>query len=137
MTYLDRSNYLRGLLLLARKDNKVNEEEVNMIMRIGTRLGFAYDFCKYALKGILDNEHIVDEPPKFSNKGIAQKFIREGIKLAKIDNDLDLNELEWIDSVIRENEMEEEWRINQVEYFNESVENEIENHLDQVDLISF
>ncbi len=32
MTYLDRSNYLRGLLLLARKDNKVYKDEVNMMI---------------------------------------------------------------------------------------------------------
>ncbi len=94
------------------------------------RLGFAYDFCKGAANEILENEYILDDPPKFSNKGVAQEFIKEGIKLAVIDNDLDLNELEWIDSVIRENEMEEEWRINQVEYFNESFENEID--LDQI-----
>ncbi len=41
MTYLDRSNYFRGLLLLVKKNNKVNKDEVNMIMRIGKRLGFA------------------------------------------------------------------------------------------------
>lgn len=122
MTYLDRSDYFRGLLLLVRKDNKVNKEEVSMIMRIGKRLGFAYDFCKGALKEILDNEYIVDKPPKFSNKGIAQEFINEAIKVAVIDDDLDLKELEWIDSVIRENELEEEWQFNKVEYFNESSE---------------
>ena len=123
MTYLDRSNYFRGLLLLVKKNNKVNKDEVNMIMRIGNRLGFAYDFCKGALKDILDNEHIVDVPPKFSNKGVAQGFIKESYELAVIDNDIDLKELEWIDSVIRENEMEEEWRLYQVEYLNKSFEN--------------
>lgn len=122
MTWLDRSNYFRGLLLLVRQNNKVNKEEVSMIMRIGERLGFAYDFCNGALKDILENEHIVDEPPKFSNKIIAQEFVKEGIRLAVVDNDLDLKELEWIDSVVRENELEEEWRLHQVEYFNESFE---------------
>lgn len=123
MTWLDRSNYFRGLLLLVRQNNKVHKEEVNMIMKIGKRLGFAYDFCKGALNDILDNEHIVDEPPMFSNKGVAEEFVKEGIKLAIVDNDLDLKELEWIDSVIRENELEEEWKLNQLEYFNESFEN--------------
>lgn len=122
MTWLDRSNYFRGLLLLVRQNNKVSKEEVSMIMRIGEGLGFAYDFCKEALKDILENEHIVDEPPKFSNKVVAQEFVKEGIRLAVVDNDLDLKELEWIDSVVRENELEEEWRLHQVEYFNESFE---------------
>ena len=111
MTYLDRSNYFRGLLLLIKNNSKVNKDEVNMIMRIGNRLGFACDFCKEALNDILDNEHIVELPPKFSNKRVAQGFIEESIELAVIDNDIDLKELEWIDSVIRENEMEEEWRL--------------------------
>lgn len=123
MTYLDRSNYFRGLLLLVRKNNKVNSAEVSMIMRIGKRLGFAYDFCKGAIKDILDNKHIVNDPPKFSNKGVAHGFIKESIELAVIDNDLDLNELEWIDSVIKENEMEEEWRINKAENLYEHFEN--------------
>lgn len=122
MTWLDRSNYFRGLLLLVRQNNKVNKEEVSMIMIIGKRLGFAYDFCKGAINDILDNEHIVDVPPKFSNKEIAEEFVKEGIRLAVVDNDLDLKELEWIDSVVRENELEEEWRLHQVEYFNESFE---------------
>lgn len=123
MTCLDRSNYLRGLLLLVRQNNEVKDEEFCMIMKIGERLGFAHDFCNGALKDILDNEHIVDEPPKFSSKGVAEEFVKEGIKLAIVDNDLDLKELEWIDSVVRENELEEEWRLHQVEYFNESFAN--------------
>ena len=122
MTYLDRSNYFRGLLLLLRKNNKVNKDEVNMIMRIGNRLGFAYDFCKGALKDILDNEYIVDGPPKFSNKGVAHGFIEESIELAVIDNDIEANELEWIGSVIKENEMEEEWNITQIENLYEHYE---------------
>ena len=100
---------------ILRKNNKVNIDEVNMIMRIGKRLGFAYDFCKGALKDILDNKYIVDVPPKFSNKGIAHGFIEESIELEVIDNEIEANELEWIGSVIKENEMEEEWNINQIE----------------------
>lgn len=122
MTHLDRSNYFRGLLLLVRQDNKVNKEEDSMILKIGKRLGFSYDFCKGTLKDILDNKYITEEPPKFSNKEVAEKFIKESIELAVIDDDLDIKELEWINSIIRENEMEEEWRLNQVEYFNESFE---------------
>lgn len=122
MTYLDRSNYFRGLLLLVKKNNKVNIDEVNMIMRIGKRLGFAYDFCKGALKDILDNKYIVDVPPKFSNKGIAHGFIEGSIELAVIDNEIEANELEWIGSVIKENEMEEEWKINKIENLYEHYE---------------
>ena len=123
MTILDRSNYFRGILLLVKNNNRVNKDEVNMIMSIGKRLGFAYDFCKEALQDLLDNEHIADAPPKFSSKGVTEGFIKESIELAVIDNDINLNELEWIDSVIRENEMEEEWKLYQAEYFNKKLEN--------------
>ncbi len=122
MTYLDRSNYFRGLLLLVRKSCKVGLEETSMMMGIGKRLGFAYDFCQGALKDVLINEYISDKPPIFSNKGVANDFIKESIELAQIDNYIDMNELEWIGSVIRENEMEEEWRINQLENLYERFE---------------
>ena len=123
MTYLDRSNYFRGLLLLVRNNCKVELEEISMMMGIGKRLGFAYDFCEGAIKDVLINEYISDKPPIFSNREVANDFIKESIELAQIDNEMDLNELEWITSVIRENEMEEEWRINRIENLNEHLEN--------------
>lgn len=125
MTWLDRSNYFRGLLLLVRLDKKITKDETSMIMKIGKRLGFAYEFCNGALKDILENEYILDEPPKFSNKGVAQEFVRDGIKLAVIDNDIDLKEMEWIDSVVRENDLEKGWHRTEVKNINKSLEAEI------------
>lgn len=111
--------------MLVRLNNKIIKDKINMIMTIGKRLGFAYVFCNGTLKDILENEDILDEPPKFSNKGVAKEFVREGIKLAGIDNEKDLKELEWIDSVVRKNDLEEGWHRTEVKKINKSFEKKV------------
>jgi hypothetical protein len=102
---LDNSNYFKGLLLLARKDNEVNCKEKEALMAIGKKLGFDKKFCSNAIKEILVNEYIIDKPPKFSKKEIAEKFIKDGIKFALVDNNLHSFELEWLKQVANKNEL--------------------------------
>ena len=72
---IDKSSYLRGLLVLAKKDNLVSESEKRIILDAGKRLGFSTDFCEEILFTILDNECICDEPIQFKNKTVAKSFI--------------------------------------------------------------
>ena len=98
MKILDRSNYFRGLLLLAKKDNEIPETERNLVISAGKGLGFDKSFCEEAIDDILINEYISDEPPVFSSKDLALSFIRDSLKIAISDNNLDPNELKWIKS---------------------------------------
>jgi hypothetical protein len=108
MTYdiLDKSNYLKGLLLLCRKDNLVAKEEKDILISIGKELGFEKRFCENAVKEIMENEYIIDLPPKFSNKELAEKFLEDGVRLAMADKCLHLFELQWLAQTAEINEIE-------------------------------
>ena len=106
---VDASNYFKGLLLLIRKDRKVAESEVSLMKRIGKALGFEEEFCNQAIAGILENEHVRDQPPKFSTKELAQKFIQDGLIIAQSDNEMHPTELEWLRLVAELNGLDLQW----------------------------
>ncbi len=130
-TLLDKSNYLRGLLILIGKDNKLSEDEREMFMKLSTALGFSSDFCEKAMNEILENEYIKVDPPKFSNIEIAKIFLIDGIKLANADNELHSKELSWLNSVAMVNEIESPKISTNITYhLDPKYEFEISKHLD-------
>ncbi len=106
ITLFDRSLYLKGLLLLIRKDAKVSQSESVLFKKLGTALGFNAGFIKDSLQEIVRNEHIVDVPPVFSNQDIARLFLRDGITLSYSDSDLHSTELDWLKTVALANGLE-------------------------------
>jgi hypothetical protein len=111
----DASNYFKGLLLLIRKDSKITEPEIKFMKQIGKALGFEKEFCDGAINEILDNECIVDNPPSFSNKEIAVKFIKDGLNLALSDSEIHASEEEWLKSITEKNDLDFEWFIKEKE----------------------
>jgi hypothetical protein len=71
---LDRSNYLKGLLITARRDNQLAESEITIIKKLAARLGFSSDFFEETISHLLENKYITEEPIKFSNQEIAKSF---------------------------------------------------------------
>ncbi|MEX1138298.1 MAG: hypothetical protein WEB33_02715 [Bacteroidota bacterium] len=106
---IDASSYFKGLLLLIRKDRKVTESEVHLMKRIGKALGFEEEFCDQAIKGILENEHVRDLPPKFSTKDLAMKFVQDGLVLAYSDSEMHPAEEEWLKLVAELNGLGVQW----------------------------
>ena len=106
---LDKSNYLKGLLIIARKDNQLAESEKNILKSIAQRLGFASDFYDETIKNLLLNKHISDEPIKFSNEKIAVSFISDGLKLAFSDKKIHGDEMDWLKATAIKNSLEENW----------------------------
>lgn len=109
MQIIDKSNYFKGLLLLVIKDKKVNNEESNLLKKVAKMLGFEKKFYENAIKEILNNEFISQDPPVFSDKKIAECFVIDGLKLAKIDKDLHKSEVEWLEKICKENKIEIDW----------------------------
>ena len=109
ISVVDASNYFKGLLLLIRKDRKVTESEVKLMKRIGKALGFEREFCEQAIHGILENEHVRDQPPKFSMKELAVKFIHDGLTLSFSDNEMHPAEEEWLRFVADLNGLDLQW----------------------------
>jgi tellurite resistance protein len=109
MPLAERSRYLRGLLVLARKDHKIDPRERELIVKLGEMMDFDTRFCEATIDDLLKNEHISDEPVKFSNREHAECFLRDAISLALIDERFDPKELKWIREAARSNGIEEQW----------------------------
>ena len=109
LTVLDRSNYFRGLLLLAAKDNKLTESEINIMRNVGSSLGFDKTFSEESINNLLENEHISDDPPQFSSENISKNFLKDGIKLALADTELAPEEIQWLLSVAALNKINSGW----------------------------
>ena len=97
------SDYLRGLLVLGRKDREITVPEIRLIEHVGRALGFCPKFCADAIREILDNKYILDAPPEFSSRLLAEKFVKDGLVLASSDNQVHPAEAEWLKSVVEKN----------------------------------
>jgi len=106
---LDRSNYLKGLLITARKDNHLAESEIKIIKKLATRLGFSSDFFEETITNLLENIYITEEPIKFSNPNIAKSFIEDGLKLALSDGTVIGDEINWLKETAKENDISLDW----------------------------
>jgi hypothetical protein len=99
------SNYLRGLLVLSRKDRKITVPEIRLIKHVGGALGYCPKFCADAIREILDNKYIRDAPPGFSSQLLAEKFVKDGLVLASSDNQVHPLEAAWLKSVVEKNRL--------------------------------
>jgi hypothetical protein len=106
---LDRSNYLKGLLITARKDNQLAESEIIIIKKLAAKLGFSSDFFEETISHLLENKYITEEPIKFSNQEIAKSFIEDGLKLALSDGAINDDEINWLKETAKENSISQEW----------------------------
>jgi len=106
---LDRSNYLKGLLITARKDNQLAESEITIIKKLAARLGFSSDFFEETISHLLENKYITEEPIKFSNQEIAKSFLEDGLKLALSDEITTEKEMSWLKDTAKENGIDEAW----------------------------
>lgn len=103
LTLMDRSLYLRGLMLLIRTDRQIHDEERGMMLRIGEILGFDRGFCQETMDDIVENKHVDDRPPVFAAKGVARSFLKDGLRLALSDKEPHQAELQWLRSVAEAN----------------------------------
>ena len=106
---LDRSNYLKGLLITARKDEQLTDLEKNMIRKLSERLGFSQDFFEETINNLLENRYIKDDPIVFSEQNIAKSFIEDGLRLSLIDDSVSADELDWLKQTANANDIDEKW----------------------------
>jgi len=106
---IDKSNYLKGLLITARKDKKLADSEKKIIKGISEKLGFASDFYEEVVRGLLANKYIDEEPIKFSNVKIAESFLIDGLRLAYSDSPVVSGEIDWLRKTAIKNGLSEKW----------------------------
>lgn len=97
------SDYLKGMLLIARRDRKIADSEIRLVEHVGAALGFDSRFCVDAIGEVLENKYLVDTPPEFSSAGLAEKFVRDGLVLAASDSEVHPSEEQWLKSAVAKN----------------------------------
>jgi hypothetical protein len=102
----DGSEYFRGLLLLLRMDKTLSAPEIDLMRRVGQRLGFEPGFCESAIRDILENSYVQQEAPHFSDPSVAAMFVRDGVTIALADGELHAAEEAWLQSVAVGNGLE-------------------------------
>jgi hypothetical protein len=122
--------YYKGLMLLIRKDRKINDEEKKILMAIGKDLSFDAKFCENAIKEILTNSYVIDVPPSFSNAAIAKCFIKDGLRISLVDNETHETELAWLKAVADVNGLDDGWYKASVETASRQALNGIEDDLE-------
>jgi uncharacterized tellurite resistance protein B-like protein len=120
ISLLDKSNYLKGLLVIAKKDNKLTEPEKKIIRNIAIKLGFATDFYEDTLKSLIANKYILDDPITFSKKKIAESFICDGLRLAYSDGPAPESEMNWLKKIAGANDIEDNWFKEKTEHYKSS-----------------
>jgi hypothetical protein len=121
LSQLDKSSYLKGLLIVAKKDDALSDFEKKFLKGIASKLGFASDFYESTIRSLLSNKYIPENPIKFSERKIAESFITDGIKLALKDKIITDKELEWLRQTASENDLDEEWFANKLKKIKESM----------------
>ncbi|MHB8336965.1 MAG: hypothetical protein ACYC6P_08345 [Ignavibacteriaceae bacterium] len=120
LTLQDKSNYLKGLLIVAKKDNQLTEPEKQIIRDVALKLGFAKEFYEDTLKSLLVNKYIADDPIKFSTAKVAQSFVSDGLKLTFSDFSNYDKELKWLRSTAGVNNIDEGWFADKIKKYKES-----------------
>ncbi|MCL4549993.1 MAG: hypothetical protein M1495_15655 [Bacteroidetes bacterium] len=116
----DKSNYLRSILILIGKDGKIGKAERQMVLKLSHILGFSKSFCEEAVNDLLENEYIIDDPPLFSDKEIAEAFLKDGIRIAFADKGIHLYEMNWLKAVGDKNNISPEWQLSEFEKIQKS-----------------
>ncbi len=136
LNLIDKSNYLRAMLLLSGKDKKISSSERSFIDILGQKLGFEKSFTRQAVSSLFDNEYIKHEPPVFSNSQIAKSFILDGIKLIVTDPKLNQQEIDWLVKVAQANGLDETFIYDEIKKIRnnelpetEQLSFEVENYL--------
>lgn len=110
---MDRSNYFKGLLILSKVDEDIANQEKEILKIVGEKLGFNKEFCDNTINEAIKNKYIKNEPLIFSNRQIANMFLRDGIMLAFSDSNFHEKENEWILKCAKLNNIPEN-RINEL-----------------------
>lgn len=106
---IDRSNYLKGLLITAKIDKQLTDPEKKIIKHFSDKLGFSPDFYEEIINNLLANKYIKEEPIVFSNIKIARSFVEDGLNLALADDKVDDLELNWLKATAKANFIKEHW----------------------------
>jgi hypothetical protein len=106
---LDKSNYLRGQIILIRLDREISEYEKIAIVRMAKILDLSSEFCSDVIEELIYNPYLSYSHPIFSSKEIGQAFLYDALKLAYSDGNFNLNEINWVKNTAKINGIEKSY----------------------------
>ena len=134
--YLDRSHYLKGMLLLIGKDKKITNSERVFLHSIGKTFSFNKKFIEGAINELFENKYLGNEPPVYSQKQYAEAFLRDAIQLALVDNDLSSEEFDWLQSIAVSNGLTNEWFKNELAHYQNGQDSHRSQELEMVKIFN-
>jgi hypothetical protein len=114
---VDKSNYLRGLLIFILKDKNVWDHEMSLFLDEGKSLGFNKEFCEDSINNLILNSYIDIEPPVFFDKAVAKKLINKGIQIISDDKKVHPDKLAFLEAVAKKNGLTKEYKMNLLRRF--------------------
>jgi hypothetical protein len=126
---IDKSSYLRGLMILARKDNHISKIQKTIILKAGKQLGFSSGFCEEILNTLLYNNCLCEDPIKFNSYAVAKSFIEDGLKLTCSGKSIIDAELKWLRQAAEINSVDLKWFNEQVKKFSYLINNDVPTQL--------
>jgi hypothetical protein len=106
---LDISNYFKSIILLIGKNRIIPNDDRILLLDICKILNMDQEICSRKIDNSYDNEYIINAPPQFSSKIIAESMLKDGIRIAFADKKVHLYELEWLRSIASENNISDWW----------------------------
>ncbi len=106
---MDRSNYLRGLLLLIKMDRNVWDHENFIFLDEAESLGFDKEFSMNALRELIINKYIDPSPPVFFDKKFAARLIIRGMYMINQNYKIHPEEIKFLISTARANNLSDKW----------------------------
>ena len=89
----DKNNYLIGMLVMIGKDRNIGNTNEKMIRLIADDMGLNHYFVDQSIEEIRGHKYIIEEPPEFSDREIAEAFIKDAIRFSFSDHAIHLYEL--------------------------------------------
>ena len=126
---IDKSSYLRGLMILARKDNHISKIQKTIILKAGKQLGFSSGFCKEILNTLLYNKCLCEDPIKFNSYAVSKSFIADGLKLTCSGKLITDTELKWLRQAAEINSVDLKWFNEQVKKFSYLINTDVPTQL--------
>jgi len=126
---IDKSSYLRGLMILARKDNQISKIQKSIILKAGKQLGFSSAFCEENLNTLLYNKCLCEDPIKFNSYAVAKSFIADGLRLTCSGKSIIDLELNWLRQAAEINSVDLKWFNEQVKKFSYLINTDVPTQL--------
>jgi hypothetical protein len=130
ITETDKSNYLKGFLILIENTGAINESNKNLITKVANILEYNHYFVEYSINELSENKNQVPDLPKFSSHSFAEIFIRDSMRLTFNNNILNLDAIRWLLKVIQINNLSKQWFYLELENFLDNYNSDMNSYFE-------